>query len=94
MPRARRRPAQGDGILERGGDPRVESVPSSEAAEWASQAAAGLWWAAGLHCPVAKDKGSLGGFALNEGNHPLRLGTPNDRPRHTPYDELTPTNRP
>jgi hypothetical protein len=78
-----RRPARGSeasieaetrsrvGILEGGGDPRVESVPSSEAVEWASQAAAGLCWAAGPRCPVPKDKWSLDGFALNEGNHPL-----------------------
>jgi hypothetical protein len=49
----------------------VGFVPSSEVAKWASQAAAGPWWAAGPCCPVTKDKGSLGGFALNEGDYPL-----------------------
>jgi hypothetical protein len=49
----------------------VESVPSSEAAQWASQAAAGPWWAVGLCFPVAKDKGSLYCFAHNEGDYAL-----------------------
>jgi hypothetical protein len=49
----------------------VESAPLTEAAEWSFQAAAGSWWVVGMRRPGPKDKGSLGGFAFNEGNHPL-----------------------
>ena len=59
------------GGLERGGDPLEGLEPSSKAAKWAFQAAAGSWQAVGPRSPVAKDKQSLGGFAFNEGDCPL-----------------------